>query len=106
MAGYYDTDRGDLSLDILTLTHRLTRAYENEGIHEPQEIENDVTSLATLHSTTPEAAPLVETLLFAIEETQANAGINEAAADAVFTRGREALRALIPFFPSTGRAIS
>jgi len=106
MAGYFDTDRGEISLDVLTLTHRLTRAYQNECIHEPHEIEDDVTSLATLHATEPKAAPLVETLLFAIEETQANAGFDEVAADAAFVRGNEALRALIPFFPSTGSAIS
>lgn len=95
-----------MSLDVLTLTHRLTRAYEAEGVYSSREIENDVTSLATLHATDAEAAPLVETLLYAIEETQAHHGIDEAASDAAFARGIAALKALIPYFPGTGNAIS
>lgn len=93
-------------LDLLTLTHRLTRAYESEGVYAPHEIENDVTSLATLHATSSEAAPLVETLLYAIEETQANHEIDEVAREAAFVRGISALKALIPHFPCTGSAIS
>lgn len=96
----------DVSLDVLTLTHRLTRAYEGEGVYTPQEIENDVTALATLHATNSEAAPIVETLLYAMEDTQANYGIDEMAMEAAFVRGADAIRALIPFFPCTGNAIS
>ena len=95
-----------MSLDVLTLTHRLTRAYQNEGVHTRQEIEDDVTSLVTLHTTNAEAAPIVEHLLHALEEAQANFGIDEAAMGAAFLRGVEALRALVPFYPCTGNAIS
>ena len=95
-----------LGLDVLTLTHRLTRAYENEGVHTSEEIENDVTSLVTLHATNAEAAPIVETLLYALEETQENYGFDEAAMGAAFLRGIDALRALVPFYPCTGKAIS
>lgn len=95
-----------MSLDLLTLTHRLTRAYESEGIYSSDEIENDVTSLATLHATSAEAAPIVETLLYAIEDTQANYGIDETAREAAFMRGITALKALLPYFPCTGSAIS
>jgi len=101
-----DRQANDVSLDVLTLTHRLTRAYENEGNYEPHEIENDVTWLATLHTTNQEAAPIVEAFLYAIEDTQANDGIDNVAADAAYVRGSKALEALIPFFPCTGRAIS
>jgi len=101
-----DRQTGDESLDVLTLTHRLTRAYESEGAYASDEIEDDVTSLATLHATNQEAAPIVEELLYAIEDTQALYGIDDVAADAAFVRGTIALRALIPFFPCTGRAIS
>lgn len=96
----------DVSLDLLTLTHRLTRAYESEGVYSSDEVENDVTSLATLHATNAEAAPIVETLLYAIEDTQANFGIDEIAREAAFVRGFTALKALIPYFPCTGVAIS
>lgn len=92
-------------LDVLTLTHRLTRAYENEGVYTPQEIENDVTSLVTLYATNAEAAPIVEMLLFALEETQEYYGNDEAAMGAAFLRGVEALRALASFYPCKGIAI-
>ncbi len=93
-------------LDVLTLTHRLTRAYENEGVYTKQEIEDDVTSLVTLHATNVEAAPIVETLLYALEETQAHYGRDEVAMGAAFLLGLEALQALVPFYPCTGNAIS
>ncbi len=96
----------DVRLDVLTLTHRLTRAYENEGVYTSREIESDVTSLVTLHATNAEAAPIVETLLYALEETQENFGFDEAAMGAAFLRGIDALRALVPFYPCTGTAIS
>ncbi len=105
MASNRERREFDRKLDVLTLTNRLTRAYENERLHDPHEIENDVTSLATLHLTNPEAAPLVEALLFAIEDTQAYGGIDDIAAFAAFARGSDALRALIPFFPCTGTAV-
>ncbi len=95
-----------LGLDVLTLTHRLTRAYQNEGVYTPSEIENDVTSLVTLHATNAEAAPIVETLLYALEEAQENYGFDKEAMGAAFLRGIEALQALVPFYPCTGRAIS
>jgi len=93
-------------LDVLTMTHRLTRAYQNEGIYTPQEIENDVTSLATLHATNEQAAPIVETLLFALEDTQANFGFDEEAVGDAFLRGLAALQALAPFYPCSGTRIS
>ncbi len=101
-----DRQANDVSLDELTLTHRLTRAYENEHVYAPHEIENDVTLFVRLHATNPEAAPIVEALLRAIEDTQAHEGIDNFAADAAFARASDALRALTPFFPYTGRAIS
>lgn len=101
-----DRQSDDVSLDLLTLTHRLTRAYENERVYAPHEIENDVTLFVRLHETNPEAAPIVEALLFAIEDTQAHEGIDDFAADAAFARARDALRALTPYFPCTGNAIS
>lgn len=106
MSPAYKLRDNDIGLDVLTLTHRLTRAYENEGFYTPTEIENDVTSLVTLHATNADAAPIVETLLNALEETQENYGTDEAAMGAALLRVIESLRALVPFYPCTGTAIS
>ena len=101
-----DRQANDVSLDVLTLTHRLTRAYENERVYAPHEIENDVTLLATLHATNPEAAPIVEALLVAIEDTQAHDGIDNVAADAAFVRGKRRASSTDSFLPVHRAAIS